>query len=341
MSLFGRIGGMAVDDSGRVFIADDREKTIYVFEPDGHFLTHVGRKGRGPGEFMYIMQPSIMNRHLFVYDLMLRRMNIYSLDSLKLVNTLNLNPDNRNKIPGLKDYSLFYIYPINGGKYIVSYGQLGIKSNTQSDNLVYIKFFVMNNLGKLRPHQILKQKEHSLLTGNVGGQIISADFEFLGHSLDVVSPDGSIYSAWSKDFLIKKYDSNGSYKYAIYHHYKKVKLTRDGAIKNQIIKGRNGVGYQRKMILQQNTLPKTWPVLMDMKIDDQDRLWVATVVQNMKVYQWWVLNKSGKIIARFDWPRNKPIKVIKNGNIYTQETDTATGISKIVRYRIEMIPLEK
>ena len=85
-------------------------------------------------------------------------------------------------------------------------------------------------------------------------------------------------------------------------------------------------------------LPRTWPVLTFMKIDDQDRLWVATVVKNMNVYQWWVLNTNGKLIARFNWPRSKPIKVIKNGNIYTRETDTTTGMSKIVRYRIEMTP---
>jgi hypothetical protein len=59
-------------------------------------------------------------------------------------------------------------------------------------------------------------------------------------------------------------------------------------------------------------LPKNWPVLTDMVIDNKNHIWVATTIQNMKEYQWWVLNSNGKLLARFKWPRNKYIKVIKN-----------------------------
>lgn len=45
--LIGQMGRIAVDSSGRVFIAV-KKLTIDVFEPDGRFLTQVGRNGKGP-----------------------------------------------------------------------------------------------------------------------------------------------------------------------------------------------------------------------------------------------------------------------------------------------------
>jgi len=75
--------------------------------------------------------------------------------------------------------------------------------------------------------------------------------------------------------------------------------------------------------------------LTDMVIDDQDRLWVATTVDDMNVFEWWVLEESGEVVTRFDWPRSKPIEVVRNGHVYTRETDENTGLQQVVRYRIE------
>ncbi|MEX0769148.1 MAG: hypothetical protein WD035_00340 [Balneolaceae bacterium] len=83
-------------------------------------------------------------------------------------------------------------------------------------------------------------------------------------------------------------------------------------------------------------LPKTWPVLSEMKIDDQNRLWIATTVEDMSVYEWWVLEDTGELITKFEWPRDEPIEVVQNGYMYTRETDEETGLQQVARYRIEM-----
>ena len=41
---------IAVDEVGRVYIGDFQQNTIHVFEPDGTWLTNLGREGSGPGE---------------------------------------------------------------------------------------------------------------------------------------------------------------------------------------------------------------------------------------------------------------------------------------------------
>jgi hypothetical protein len=48
-----------------------------------------------------------------------------------------------------------------------------------------------------------------------------------------------------------------------------------------------------------------------------------------------VLQETGEVIARFEWPRDEPIEVVNNGYLYTRETDEM-DVASIVRYRIEM-----
>lgn len=151
---------------------------------------------------------------------------------------------------------------------------------------------------------------------------------FFGNALTVLSNDNSIYWAGPDYFLIKIYSPDGLYKHAFYYPHKKITLTRESAIEAEV-----SDLFIRNM--DSMDLPETWPVLKGMKIDDQDRLWISTIIDDFEVYQWWVLDASdGSLLARFNWPRNKPIEAIKDGKLYTRETDEETGLEKVVRYDI-------
>ncbi|MFO8029767.1 MAG: hypothetical protein R6U28_07885 [Cyclonatronaceae bacterium] len=47
-------------------------------------------------------------------------------------------------------------------------------------------------------------------------------------------------------------------------------------------------------------LPRSWPVLTGMKIGHDDRLWIATTVEDMNVLEWWVLENTGELITNFE-----------------------------------------
>ncbi|TYP95563.1 hypothetical protein LX73_0872 [Fodinibius salinus] len=51
---------------------------------------------------------------------------------------------------------------------------------------------------------------------------------------------------------------------------------------------------------------------------------------------WWVLKPTGELIARFNWPRSKPIQLMKGDYIYTRETQEEIGQQQIVKYRFVM-----
>lgn len=106
-------------------------------------------------------------------------------------------------------------------------------------------------------------------------------------------------------------------------------MSREDAIRSQ------GTPYLADLV-SQNEIPDTWPAMDRMLIDDDGRLWVATIVEDLSVFEWWVLDESGEFITTFEWSRDELIEVVKNGKMYTRQTDEETGLQQVVRYRVEM-----
>ncbi len=333
--LIGRFGEVAVDDLGRVFIEDEQQLTIDVFEPDGRFIMYLGSEGRGPGEFTSIRGMQIRNDLLFVYDGRQQRAVVFPLDSLGINYTVNI-ADNRHDFKDLRGADVIGYYVRKDSTFLIKFMERSNSGNRGSWT-TYVRgslYCLLDKNGQIKSGKLLEAKSSiiSLVPWPPPHPRIQVKMHLRLYpkSLTVLLKDNHILWAWQTDFLIKIYSSNGKYQRAFYYPYKRVPLTlksaSDGGVPDYILKNMHSM-----------ELPKTWPALNDMKIDDLNHLWISTIVKNMKVYQWWVLNQNGKLLARFIWPRNKPIKVIKNGYIYTQETDT-TGIPEIVRYRIKMNP---
>jgi hypothetical protein len=151
---------------------------------------------------------------------------------------------------------------------------------------------------------------------------------FYGKLLMNLSDDNNIYTAWSENFLIKVYNQDGEYRYAFYYPYERVPLSQASSKEAEIPK------YFVENISQME-LPETWPALHSMKTNSKNRLWISTIVKNMNVYQWWVLNQKGRLLARFTWPRSRKIEIIKNGYLYAKQKD-AKGVPRIVKYKVQM-----
>lgn len=98
--LVGRMGDVAVDSSGRVFIADVQNQSIHVFHPDGRFITQLGREGRGPSEFGFIKSLQIRKNRLYAYDFNQYKASVFTLDTLASDKTILL-AQNRGKYRAL------------------------------------------------------------------------------------------------------------------------------------------------------------------------------------------------------------------------------------------------
>ncbi|MEX0905881.1 MAG: 6-bladed beta-propeller [Balneolaceae bacterium] len=327
-------GSVEVDDSGRVYISDlpQGRAAIYVFHPDGSHLTTIGGYGEGPGEFRSISSTAIRQNQFIVYDGPLSRISYFSVgdsesgdsDPYSMSHMIIMNPDSWKSIEGLEDAFLFsrHFFVSGKGSVLTSF-----KSITAEDD--HLRFYYIDSEGEVEPDQVLKlEQEEQRVTFSsgemTGGLILPTSRE----GVLAMSGDDSIYSASTENFLIKIHSPDGQYQRAFYHPYEKTSL-----IKSELV--RSYEGHPGRNAVRDADLPETWPALNSMLIDDENRLWISTIVDDDEIYEWWVLENSGELISKFNWPRDEAIEEIKNGYLYTRETEEETGLQQIVRYRIE------
>lgn len=336
--LFQYVGNFSVDNENRVYIAD--KNNIKVFEADGAFINTLGRKGGGPGEFNNFgaLSPKVYDNHMYVYDEVLSRINVFNIDSLKFSHTVVINPKKWQHIEELNGLKVKNFFEIETNNLLI-----GFKSIAPDTTDPYFIFYQMNHEGNIISQKIIKYKSPQFYDG-IGIPAPKVFFDDRGllnpstrsHKIDIDSID-NIYLVWTDLFLIKVYDSHGGYMRALYYPSKNTPL--------------NGVdiidSYQTKYLKQKAKsidFPETWPVVNHFFIDDEDRIWVSSIIDDDNNYEWYVLNNDGELLATFKWKgkrlmrdrKERLIRTVKNGFLYTKETDNETFETKIVKYKIEL-----
>ncbi|MCG2588230.1 6-bladed beta-propeller [Rhodohalobacter sulfatireducens] len=332
--LIGRIQDIGVDSSGRVFVVDMQKQSIYVFGADGAFITQLGREGKGPDEFSTIRSLQICKNRLYVYEPDQYQISVFTLDNLANKSSIFL-AENRGDYQAL-GRSLPWInnlYVRNNATYLAGFI---IHPDTQEfkpwQNVDYkILFYLLDETGRISSTKLFDVDQ----THTVAGGLVDNIKVFFGSPMITMSSQNNIYVSDESEFFVKVYNPNGVYMRAFHYQHPQIPLTQE-SIKN----GGIANTHFRPDFLLKNIksidLPQYWPVITDMKIDDLDRLWIATTAEDMSIYEWWVLEETGELITKFEWPRDEPIEVVLNGNIYTRKTDDETGLQQIVKYRFEI-----
>ncbi|GAA5521079.1 6-bladed beta-propeller [Aliifodinibius salicampi] len=341
----GSMGTVAVDEQGRVYIAEggikSNRQTIHVFEPDGSHISTMGRAGAGPGEFQILSDIQIQSNHLYAYDYKLQRINVFSLRSLSSTGTVKLNPQSWDNIEELSGYNpdQGHYFVRNDSTFLFGFAE---PLRPDNPNNRYRRYYLLDWEGNIISDQIFKEKDVNLHqgTGMPGPQLAkSPTLPFHRNALMVSSTDGHIFSAWTEEFLIKKYDPAGKYLEAFYYPY-----TRSALREEDILARYKNYSRRMKQAVHNTEFPKTWPALHYMLLDDENRLWVCTISDDSDYYRWWVMDENGKPMGIFKWPgrrlfRNteeRRIKVIKDGYLYAVKTNEETGVQQLIKYRIQM-----
>ncbi len=325
--IIGNLVNSVVDDDGRVFLADGSENTIHVFNPDGSYIQNIGREGEGPGEFGGIGSIKTSADYLYAMDWNQSRLNAFSLQDLSFAYSVNLMREGQNP----EELSGAFPGEFNirsDGTFLMSYNMPFMRDNMDEErNILY---YAIDTDGRIVSEQILNQKAGDFLYDQSDSGFMVLFSPFGGRPLISVAKDDRIMTAWTEDFLIKFHNPDGSYEKAIYYPYRKAALDREKVI-NQYEE------EEMRRIVRNADAPDTWPALNSMIVDDENRLWISTIVDDDEVYEWWLLDEDGELLARYTWPRTSMVNTVKNGTLYARETDEETGLQEIVKYRIEFI----
>ncbi|TVQ07236.1 MAG: 6-bladed beta-propeller [Balneolaceae bacterium] len=333
--LIGNILGIVVDDQGRVFIADNQQLSILVFDSDGNFITRIGREGRGPSEFQDISAITANANRLYIFDETLKRISAFSLESLTLSSTIPMISGNVNHKQGVVS-RLTRLYALDDNRVLVQYEELPLVEQLNGPPTQY-RHYYLNESGELSTDEIMLKTGVEYLITVTDGDPGRLTASFLKSTLMAVSQMGEIYTAWSGDFLIKVFDSDGIYLRSIYYPFENSTLDQESYIEQLEL---NQFMHQ---LYQNADYPNTWPALHYMLVDDENRLWVSTISSDENNFTWWVLSNGGTLLAKFKWPgqrlnrfiHNLEVIEVKDGKLYVREESPAGG-QAILRYRIEM-----
>lgn len=324
----------AVDDQGRVIIPNESEKYINVYDSTGARIATLGREGRGPGEFVSLYHMGLIGDEVYAISANNIGINFFSLDSLALSQTLYLEPELEQSIrdsASLLILSPRYYRAVDNRTLLAAYRDYD-KSDTPQDHR--LKFYLLTREGRFSSDLLFVLRSNEKFTLDMGGNFpggggILTDLPISLKTLVEVDSRGRIYHARTDTPLVRVRDTTGAYRRALYLDIPRVKARAEEVIaladNGDLLK--EGI---RKLELRPH-----WPAFDAMFIDDENRLWIATVVEDFDVHQWWVLDPEGDLLTRFDWPRSSKIVDIRNGKLYARETDEEKYVDRIVRYRMD------
>lgn len=331
----------SVGDNENVFITNQRN--IEVFDSEGMHIKTLGGHGRGPGKFrnMAMLSPKVTSNMMYAYDDVLRRVNIFRMDSLSLSHTFIIPSKevanvSDNSITKLRD-----VFMVSDSLILIGSSKL----NKESEKGSYRSYDLFDLQGNIISEDVLSYKEHpvnSLILFELGqGSLPQRPLRVPTDSYFKIAFDSNqnIYTTKGEDFLIKIYDTNGTYSHAIYYPYKNNPVDIESIIEA------NNYSTGREKRIKEYDFPKVWPAIHQFFIDDEGRFWVATIIDDDEHFEWWVLDAEGRLIAKFALPGERmrrntsslapSMPVVKDGYFYTIERDNATEYNKIVKYKID------
>lgn len=312
---------IAVDSRGSVYMVNQTENVVNVFDSTGTKLENIGREGRGPGEFAAIGGMDIFGNKVLVNDASLLRLQIFSIPSGELEKITKIKPQKGRDDLRFGRPSVVYFH--SDSTYLANYA---LKNDEERSNFGYYILDSETEISSDIIFKILRPKYHQFTMSN--GMASGMSLPFSDEGIWAINDDSQLYHANTSQFLIKIYDTNGEYQKAFFHPFDHDPLEEDEVL--------NDIHENWHKNIREVSFPDYWPALQTLLVDDKNRIWVSTIVDDHSVYEWWVLDDTGELLGTFTWPRNRPIEVIKNDRLYVRLTDREKGVKQVIRYDIEI-----
>ena len=295
----------------------------YVYNPDGSYHTQIERPSGKSGDFDFIYRVAIKGDNLILYGSLDFFLAIYSAEDYSIRTSITWEEWTERAIKDElgKPFSITDVR--NDGNYLVA-STSGFIENSRST----IQYVLVDPNGNRLDYGPLKFTSRLSISSHASSPAPSRPIEIVGNSVTTLSDKDELYEAWDQDFLIKKYDADGNYQSAIYYPVKGLPYDINEYAKK--------AKYKIEDLITED-VPNTRPVISKLKVDDENRIWVA-VPKDVEHdhYEWWVLEESGELLAKLVLPEDNPIYDIKNGFLYSKKVDYKTKREFIMKYRIKL-----
>ena len=314
----GSMAGVAVADDGTLFLADRTEAVVHVFGSSGEYITAIGGKGEGPGEFLTAAAPRLYNGELYVLDGQQRRVSVFDAEELTYLRSHPIGSSGG----GISGFPMIAL-PLPEDQFLV------IQNSIQQDDGTFYMRYVPNVYdaeGDTVRSEIVELQQNPMHTVQSDNSIRLTSLSFMGETHIGFTNSNQLVSGYSDRFLFHITSLEGDTLRSIYHDVTPPALDRSAMLDEFEDE------EMRKDVASMD-IPDTRPVYDSFFVDDDNNFWVELLTENRDVNKWWVLDENGEKLAEFERPESIRIEAVNDGFVYFRETDEETGLQEIVKYR--------
>jgi hypothetical protein len=325
--IIGRIGSLAVDSAGRVYISDNSRLVIHIYDPNGSYLTQIGGEGDGPGEFRRITSIVPLGDFIHVLDRNSLRITRFHMEDYSFAENKEIPiGDNINEkyLPYPTKLSV-----IDSDHYMIHFG-VGMVVNSASEPMIAGRIMNWTD-ATLEENVIYTFPANDVIIDREGGSQRMMPMDYKRSSHLVMDNDSQIIYSWSDDLLFKFYDTKGDYQKAVYLPYEKVPLNR-----NEVLAEYSDVSEPWISMIRNDNMPDTWPAFSKMMLDDKGRIWISLITSDSETYTWLLINPStGEASGRINRDSGKWSAIdVKDGHLFALEVNAESGLVEVVKYKI-------
>ena len=270
---FKSISNIALDEYGRVYI--ENNATIYQYDNNGNYIRSIGRKGRGPGEFQVIHNYKIRNNKLYVYDANLLRISVFNLNTLELEKEIGI-PATKG-LTGLGEFAVK-----KDGSLILGLNESKKKASS-SITEKYMHYYFMDSTGEINKSEFITTKLADYFEVKNGNGTSYPPIPFDRTTLFSMSGSDRIYFIWTGEIAIKVFNSNGSFLRGFHYPFKNAEINGDSDYP-KVYELLNIISDTKRVLGKR--IPDTHPAIAHFFIDDEERIWLSTIVSNKNIYEW-------------------------------------------------------
>lgn len=284
--MFQSINAVKFDDYGNILVRDFRLRYITMLDQNGNFLQKIGRRGKGPGEFVLIGSFITKDDELIVTDRVSRKMEVFAYrDSVyEHRRTINFNDQASYGSPeGITDKGIL----VRKGKPIAADQQKFSPIRMSIINLI-------NHEGRLMSDSIATYPTRESLVKE-SGEFVSMAKAFGNRGYEVFDGDNRIYTLWSDSLKVNYYTLDGEKGELFSYDVSPVEIT--DAEKDSVL---NRKEEPQKSVLDRQ-FPTTKPLVNAMLVDDQNRFWIELNARDLG-NRWFVFDRDGTPLFVMDKP---------------------------------------
>jgi len=317
-------GSYAVDEKGFIYISDDKDPGIKVFDPEGRPARMIGSKGEGPGEFQYVTSIAFLPDG-----------RLLALDS-KLNRISRFDPDGR--FIGSHQWAILSmsreIYFVTDSFYVreVTTVEPGKDPKTWPKTWRRrLRIAAFDFSGKeVLSFGDFEARQSGFVTGRFSFKLPFSVYSILaGDRLN-----RRLYHCLNDRYLIQVFDEKGKVIREIDRPYERRRVTLEDW--KAYLDSFNTSAENRTAIEKNAAKPDLKPVTPYMIVDDTGRLWVQLHESE---------KDGGRILTAFDVFDDRghyDCRVLSafipglfhKGKMYRFETDVETGERYLKRYRV-------